>query len=149
MMGKIKQRKIWARYKRDEYKRRGHIICARQKLWAKNNRDKINKYMREWYTKNSGRVLTKHKEFELRRKMELIEAYGGKCACCGESRWEFMTIDHINGGGADHKRRLKTSRMIYRELRKLGYPKDKYRLLCFNCNCCRGSFGYCPHESEK
>jgi len=27
-----------------------------------------------------------------------------------------------------------------------GYPKDKYRLLCYNCNLARAHFFRCPHE---
>lgn len=27
-----------------------------------------------------------------------------------------------------------------------GYPKDRYRLLCYNCNCAIGARGYCPHK---
>lgn len=29
-----------------------------------------------------------------------------------------------------------------------NYP-DKYTVLCFNCNCAKGAFGFCPHELEK
>lgn len=35
-----------------------------------------------------------------RMKLEVIEAYGGKCACCGVDNFEFLSIDHINGGGS-------------------------------------------------
>ena len=30
-----------------------------------------------------------------------------------------------------------------------GFPKDKYRLLCHNCNQSMGWYGYCPHQKEK
>ncbi len=84
-------------------------------------------------------------------KTALIANYGGACVCCGESRMEFMSIDHINGGGKKH--RLETgggcSGHFYRWLRRQGYPKDGYRLLCHNCNQARGAYGYCPHEKEK
>jgi hypothetical protein len=76
---------------------------------------------------------------------ELIAAYGGKCVCCGESHPEFLTIDHVNGDGAAHRRTIKTPNMT-QWLRKAGYPQDGFRLLCFNCNCSRGFLGYCPHE---
>ena len=39
-----------------------------------------------------GRVNTRTKN-----KERIIEAYGGKCECCGESIFEFLTIDHRNG----------------------------------------------------
>ena len=79
-------------------------------------------------TKNTGRL---H-----RLKLEMIDAYGGCCQICGESHPAFLTIDHINGNGKEH--RLVTgiiggSRFYY-WLRRRGWPRDDYRLLCHNCN---------------
>jgi hypothetical protein len=95
-----------------------------------------------------------------RRKLLLdatVAAYGGKCQCsggCDESETLFLTIDHIFNDGASHRRRLgatsKAGVHIYRELQKQGYPKDRYRLMCFNCNCGRArNKGVCPHEEER
>ena len=81
-----------------------------------------------------------HKEHEYlgkTLKLEMIEAYGGKCTLCGEAHWEFLTIDHIHGGGTRHRREtgMTGGVMFYNHLRKLGWPTDDYRLLCANCNC--------------
>ena len=81
-----------------------------------------------------------HKEHEYSGKtlkLEMISAYGGKCALCGETHWEFLTIDHIHGGGTRHRREtgMTGGVMFYGHLRKLGWPTDDYRLLCANCNC--------------
>ncbi len=71
-------------------------------------------------------------------KKETIIAYGGKCALCGESNQEFLSIDHINKDGAQHRRSLgyigKDTTSFRSYLRRLGWPKDNYRLLCLNCN---------------
>lgn len=85
-------------------------------------------------------------------KREVFEHYGGvpsHCACCGETCPEFLAIDHINGGGAAHRRELgnKTGMNFYRYLRQLGFPAG-YRVLCHNCNSARGIYGQCPHERE-
>ena len=82
-------------------------------------------------------------------KQDLIDAYGGCCACCGTKEFEFLTLDHINGDGAQHRRKHLTSYSIYTEIRKLGYPKDAYRILCMNCNFSIGMYGYCPHTINK
>jgi hypothetical protein len=76
-------------------------------------------------------------------KMQTIEAYGGKCILCGQNIPEFLTIDHSLGdGNVDRKRGFS-----YRELRRLGFPKDKgLRVLCWNCNCSMGAFGYVPQN---
>lgn len=33
---------------------------------------------------------------------------------------------------------------MYRWLRKNGFPKDRFRVLCFNCNCARNRTGGLP-----
>ena len=83
-------------------------------------------------------------------KLELVKAYGGKCVCCGESRIEFLTIDHVEGGGRKQRKEKKLhGTQFYHWLRARGFPKEGYRLLCYNCNCSRGHLGYCPHDREK
>lgn len=79
-------------------------------------------------------------------RMEVLEAYGRACECCGESNDEFLCVDHVNGDGAKHRRQI-GNESIYKWLKRNGFPKTGFRLLCWNCNCSRGSFGYCPHES--
>ena len=96
-----------------------------------------------------------HKAYCRQRNRRLreraIDAYGGACACCGEARYEFLAIDHIHGDGASERRKFKMTggTDIYRRLRDAGYPKDRYRLLCHNCNSSLGFYGFCPHERER
>lgn len=80
-------------------------------------------------------------------RQDCFDAYGGRCACCGEANLFLLTIDHTHGDGAEARRAgERRSNKLYRHLRKLDYPRDRYRCLCFNCNCSRGHLGYCPHE---
>lgn len=83
-------------------------------------------------------------------KLEVIEAYGGVCTCCGISEPVFLTIDHIHNDGAAHRRELTKSgkKDIYRVLKAEGYPKDRFQLLCYNCNCAKQHNGVCPHKNE-
>lgn len=119
-----------------------------------------------------GRMCERCKEFgrtsyaaDLIRE-ELLVAYGWKCSCCGETRQEFLTIDHapplsvptairtaltVNGASVPKSsaaHRPRSGRALYLWLRSRGFPKDGYRLLCMNCNASRGFWGYCPHERE-
>ena len=81
----------------------------------------------------------------IRTKDEVFAYYGGyRCVCCGETMQEFLTIDHIDGNGAKH-RKLINQRGFYRWLKHNGFPTG-YRVLCWNCNVSRGIHGYCPHE---
>jgi hypothetical protein len=84
-------------------------------------------------------------------RADMLQALGGKCECCGESTPEFLALDHRHGGGTKERKTLanNTSGGVYRIARDAGYPKDKYRLLCHNCNCAIGWYGYCPHQKEN
>jgi hypothetical protein len=102
-----------------------------------------------YYWANREKILAQKRTEDRAAKEQVVKAYGGKCECCGESTIEFLTIDHINGDGALHRRRVGKGRKIYKDLIRLGFPKDNYRLLCFNCNIVRGFHGYCPHHPEE
>ena len=81
----------------------------------------------------------------------IIDHYGGKCLCCGESQLPFLTIDHINNDGAEHRQKLSKEGVgspasFYRWLEKNGFP-DGFQTLCYNCNI--GKYkngGVCPHK---
>jgi hypothetical protein len=95
------------------------------------------------------REFSKHQR--AKNKIAAIRHYsGGKmaCACCGETTLEFLGIDHINGGGTKHRKKLGNPGgfVFYIWLRLKGYPLG-YRVLCQNCNLVYGTYGYCPHQS--
>lgn len=64
-------------------------------------------------------------------KLEAFKYYGNKCAHCLEENIEFLTIDHINNDGAEHRKIIGTQ--IFPFLKHNNYPKD-FQILCFNCN---------------
>lgn len=93
------------------------------------------------------RFLVRLRQAKRALKMELIQAYGDRCACCGESALEFLTIDHIEGGGSRHREELrKAGSGLYSFLKNSGFPAG-YQTLCMNCNFSRGKYGTCPHEA--
>lgn len=73
--------------------------------------------------------------------------YGGECVCCGESEFEFLCIDHVNGGGAEDRKKHSTWQ-IARRVIELDFPDD-YQVLCHNCNLAKGFFGECPHQRKR
>jgi len=87
-------------------------------------------------------------------KTQAINAYGGVCACCGESNKAFLTLDHVNNDGAAHRRKLKAEFgghplgvRFYSILRRGGYPQDvPLQVLCWNCNCAKQYYKDCPHK---
>lgn len=99
------------------------------------------------------RRLAKHRIFSRRRGVELREqilsAYGRLCACCGEKEPRFLTLDHINRDGAHHRRLIGGGRggwRIYADVVKQGCPRDRFRLLCMNCNFATRTGQPCPHQ---
>lgn len=90
------------------------------------------------YYQNRDRALEKMRESRLKIRLEMISAYGNRCVLCGQSRWEFLTLDHVDGGGKTHQRMNHGSLGILRELKRHGWPKNGFRLLCWNCNCAAG-----------
>lgn len=119
---------------------------------------------REWYVANPGKrseyrrkYIDKERKYETDRsrrlRKEFIAAYGGCCACCSEKTTEFLTVDHVNNDGEFHRRNLDlnhkrgaNSRGVIRDLKRRGWPKEGYRILCYNCNFARGYYGKCPHQ---
>lgn len=100
--------------------------------------------------------LQKSRDISDRLKRETMDAYGGKCSCCGEDNLEFLSIDHIRGDGAEHRRRNfgrncgAGGATFYRWLKKQGYPQDNYRCLCANCNLsARFGGGICVHQRAQ
>ena len=115
-----------ARYAADPaYRERSHAVC------------------KQWHRDHSAEKTAARAAVRL----EMIEAYGGVCECCGEAAPAFLTMDHIGGWGSEHRRTVKsaTSRLPFM-LKKEGWPRNGFRLLCWNCNCSRGIYGHCPHE---
>jgi len=79
-------------------------------------------------------------------RKEVLDFYGGKCACCGETENKFLCIDHINGRGAKDTRKTEGGRSWYSYLRK--YKPSYVQVLCHNCNMAKGFYGACPHKLE-
>lgn len=84
------------------------------------------------------------KNFRERCKQRCFDELGSVCICCGESERKFLQIDHIRGGGRKDKKYCKT--YSFRRIEIEGFPKDKYQILCSNCNWAKGLYGICPHQ---
>jgi hypothetical protein len=83
---------------------------------------------------------------------DVLSHYGARCDCCGETALKFLTLDHVEGGGNDWRRSVRAherhGRGLYRWIQNHGYP-PLFRVLCINCNCSLGYYGYCPHQCER
>ena len=139
--------KIIGKYSNEKRKTCGNSICARIYY---------NKYQIEKQKLNPDLYNQRTKISNYKHKYEVMLHYGGnppKCACCGETEYRFLTIDHINGGGHKHRESLKHnggSIFLYYWLIKNNFPEG-YQVLCMNCNFTKhhNKKLYCPvHHPE-
>lgn len=125
------QQRIYMKRWRQNHPDKAKANCNRYYYRHKEERDKSSK-------RRSKQLLQKYRKI-------VIEHYGGKCVCCGETLIEFLTIDHPKGNGKEDRKRFRTSYSFYLWIIKNNFPEG-YRILCYNCNCSIGHYGYCPHQ---
>lgn len=89
-------------------------------------------------------VREQQRVYDHNNKLKIIEAYGSKCACCGETQCEFLIISP-----KEKAAKQASGGKLYRWLIKNGYPKDNYQLLCYNCGGAKDFLGYCPHQNTE
>jgi hypothetical protein len=98
-----------------------------------------------WFDQsNIKRANSQRRRFAFR--LRCIEHYGGKCACCNESTYEFLAVDHINGGGRKHSKEINGN--LSKWVVTHNFPKE-FQILCHNCNSAKGSYGKCPHQNKN
>ena len=91
------------------------------------------------------------KAYNAKLKQAILNHYGNNCNCCGEQNSKFLTVDHINGGGCKHRKKLglAAGNDFYNWLIKNNFPSG-YQILCFNCNCGKSiNGGICPHKGRN
>lgn len=77
----------------------------------------------------------KDKSWRLQQKTLVLTHYGdGKLQCmrCGFEDIRALSLDHIAGGGNEHRKTHKSSAGIYAYLKVNNYPQG-YQTLCMNC----------------
>ena|ERR1035437_5708008 len=92
------------------------------------------------------------KKTALKLKNEYLEHYGKKCSCCGETNMRFLTLEHKEGNGNNHRKDLFKHNVggvhMYRWLKNNNFPKE-YAVLCMNCNWATRYGEICPHKLER
>jgi hypothetical protein len=150
MEGEIKKQKVCSRCKQEkdlsgfyeDYRSTDGRQSSCKKCYGEYWRKDRVEHRERYRFKNQARFLDD--------RLNSLEHYGGQCACCGEDRWEFLTIDHIKGGG--HKQRKEAGITggsgFFRWLVTNNFPQG-FQVLCFNCNCAKKDKEKCPHQTRK
>jgi len=117
-----------------------------QKEYRLNNLDKERKRNQDYSKSDAGKKSRKNNYNNLR--YEIINHYSNgamKCMCpgCNEDHLDFLTIDHINNNGSEHRREIGTGgTRLLKWILKNKFPSG-FQILCMNCNFSKGKHGFC------
>ena len=111
---------------------------GRYRPWCKSCMADLAKRSRPW-----SKIKQRANFAKCRR--EVLDAYGGKCVCCGESNAVFLTMDHVNNDGSEHRKQVGVSGVMWK-IRSQGFPPN-FQILCRNCNWAKYALGSCLHQS--
>ncbi len=81
------------------------------KVWKsprcrKCERLRIKSQKPEIWEKRKRNSYRRRRNDRIKMKRYILTVYGGRCECCGEEEIGFLTIDHIDGKGAEHRREI-------------------------------------------
>ena len=136
-------------YLKNYYERNKEKLNLRSKLYYEAHKEDILawgklKYRDENIAPRVPKIIRTEEEKKLRThksalkyrvkvKAEVLSHYGNNvlaCVKCGYNNPKALSIDHINGGGNEHRRSLKGN--IYQWLKQTKFPEG-YKTLCMNC----------------
>lgn len=145
----------WRKEHKDQWNSYGKKWYAENKekrklsmaLWEEKNRAHAMERRKKWKLANKDKVAEQQRRRLFRYKTLVVEAYGGGCACCGEKRIAFLTVEHIKKNGKEHRRQAGGN--FYNYLVKNRFPKEDLSILCMNCNWAERKGTLCPHKTER
>jgi hypothetical protein len=120
------------------------VICAGYRAA---NREKLAAADREYAKENPDKGAARSASYYRRLRARIFAHYGERCACCGSE--EKLTVDHVNGDGAEHRIELLgrpegsgSTETLYRWIIANGFP-DGFQTLCRPCNASKLNLGSC------
>lgn len=120
--------------------------CDRERVrrYRAKNRGKVRDSQRRRYAANPEAARGTMRHYQAANREAVFDYYGRVCACCGIT--ERLTIDHVDGGGTQHRRDLfghdSSGSAMYYWLVKNNFPAG-YQVLCIRCNCSKGAGAAC------
>lgn len=118
------------------------IIRKKSREYASRNKKKIENY----YKNNKDRCKEQSKNQAIDAAFKCLSHYkkGEKIECvfCKESQYEFMSLDHIDGNGAEHRRlnNYESGTSTYLWAKRNNYPPI-FQVACMSCNHARSRRG--------
>lgn len=129
----LEARRVYEKRYREKHRVK---IRIRKQGYYRNNREKILAQTKKYQMEHPERRQKWNNKLANKRKLEVLTHYGNKrlaCVICGESRIDCLSIDHIRGGGTQHRLKTKLAgEKMYRWLIENDFPVG-YQTLCMNC----------------
>lgn len=123
----------------------------RKKELSKLNYQRNKEFWTKYRLKNKDIINHKCRIRNKSIKMEVLNYYSNgsiSCNCCDEKELEFLSIDHIDGGGKKLRNIQGVGTNLYKWLKRNEFPKG-FQVLCMNCNFAKGKIGICPHQIKS
>lgn len=121
---------------------------ASKRKWKRSRKGKL--YLKKYSKSQNAKTCREKYHRKLKNEVLLIYSPRGsiipECCCCREKILEFLTLDHINGGGK--KERKKINNMTFYRWVKINQPKN-LQTLCMNCNWGSRFRKECPHKMKR
>ena len=115
-------------------------IRERQRRYSESHREIIRQRARDYYWKHAERIkadaIRTGKVLRVKQRLAVLYHYSGgtmSCVQCGFSDIRALVLDHINGGGTEHRRVARAGGNVWLWLARHGFPPG-YQILCANCN---------------
>ena len=138
-----------------------------EKQWRLKNKERLKEYnrlhhiekrvernmhSRKYWKENREVLILKQRDYNLKLKIRCYNHYSNfniKCNCCGENMIEFLSIDHVNNDGCEHRKTVGNGTALYKWLINNKFPSG-FQLLCHNCNFAKGTDKdhICPHKRK-
>jgi hypothetical protein len=94
--------------------------------------------MRAFFQNNRDRYAYYGAHYRDGLKLEMVAAYGGMCEWCEETDPIVLTLDHKDDDSHIEKGlyglNARGGHKLYSRLKQEGWPRERFQLLCFNCN---------------
>jgi len=128
------------RYQREYRARDRERLKEKQHTYYLDNKEQFRRRAREYYQRHKDKIkadaVRTGKVLRRKQRMAVLWYYSGgamTCVRCGFPDIRALVLDHINGGGTEHRRTMKAGTNVWLWLARHGFPPG-YQILCANCN---------------
>ena len=124
-------------------------------LYRKFTSDYQKKRHSKYHAKNKDKHSEYHKRHNAEKRREVLLHYSNsidiQCICCETKVMDFLTLDHIDGGGRQHRKNTTNSTVNYLHSlhEQTGKWLEGFQVMCMNCNWYKHLNGECSVENHS